>query len=43
LQVQAAQPFEYAAELAERMQRQQELVAALDLTKGQATSAAGAA
>ncbi len=39
LETQAAQPFEYAAKLAELMQRQQELVAALDLTKGQASGA----
>ncbi len=42
LETQAAQPFEYAAKLAELVQRQQELVAALDLTKGQATGSLAA-
>ena len=37
LQVQAEQPYEYDAKLATLSQRQQELVAALDLTKAQAT------
>jgi N12 class adenine-specific DNA methylase len=42
LQVQAGQPFEYADKLATLAQRQQELVAALDLTKGQAPGALSA-
>jgi N12 class adenine-specific DNA methylase len=42
LQVQAGQPFEYADKLVTLSLRQQELVAALDLTKGQATASAEA-
>jgi len=42
LQVQAGHPFEYAEKLATLARRQQELVAALDLTKGQATGSLAA-